>query len=143
MPDTLPRWPPGTVTVLATAAGAPHAIPVSTAVRAGDHAVLFALAPRRVSLARLRTDPRCSLAILAEDIAVTAHGRATVVTELHGVIALRLDVERIQDHDQPTFVMEAGVRWRWVDDDARERDARIRAWLEELAGERRPAAPGS
>ena len=63
MPDTLPRWPPGTVTVLATAAGAPHAIPVSTAVRAGDRAVLFALAPRRVSLARLRDRP----AVLAGD----------------------------------------------------------------------------
>jgi hypothetical protein len=133
MPDALPRWPPGTVTVLATAAGAPHAIPVSTAVRAGDRAVLFALAPRRVSLARLRADPRCALAILAEEVAVTAHGRAVVVAEVHGVVALRLDVERLQDHDQPTFAMEAGVRWRWVDDEARERDARVRAALEALA----------
>ena len=86
-----------------------------------------------MSLARLRADPRCALAILAEDVAVTAHGRATVVTELHGVVALRLDVERIQDHDQPTFVMEAGVRWRWVDDEARERDANVRAALAALA----------
>jgi hypothetical protein len=131
------------VTVLATAAGAPHAIPVSTAVRAGDRAVLFALAHRRLSLARLRTDPRCSLAILAEDVAVTAHGRATVAGEVHGVVALRLDVEDIQDHDQPTFAVEAGVRWRWVDDEARERDARVRTALEALAGERRPADPGS
>ena len=32
----LPDWPDGTVAVLSTGAGPPHAIPVSTAVRAGD-----------------------------------------------------------------------------------------------------------
>jgi hypothetical protein len=126
------------VAVLATAAGAPHAIPVSTAVRAGDGAILFALAPRRVSLARLRTDPRCALAIVAEDVAITAHGRASIVAEVHGILAVRLDVERIQDHDQPTFAIEAGVRWRWVDDAARERDAQVRSALEELAARGRP-----
>ena len=39
----LPDWPDGTVTVLSTAAGAPHAIPVSTAVRSGDATIHFAL----------------------------------------------------------------------------------------------------
>ena len=29
--------------------------------------------------------------------------------------------------------MEAGVRWRWVDDEARERDANVRAALAALA----------
>ena len=33
--DVLPEWPDGTVTVLSTGAGPPHAIPVSTAVRSG------------------------------------------------------------------------------------------------------------
>ena len=32
----LPTWPDGTVAVLSTGAGAPHAIPVSTAVRSGS-----------------------------------------------------------------------------------------------------------
>jgi hypothetical protein len=48
------------------------------------------------------------------------------------VVPVRLDVERIQDHGQPTFEIEEGVRWRWIDDEARERDARIREALREL-----------
>jgi hypothetical protein len=134
MPHRLPDWPAGTAAVLATGAGAAHAIPVSTAVRAGDRAVLFALSPRRESLRRLREDPRCALTILAPDVAVTVHGRAAVVAEPVGMIAVRLAVERIQDHDQPTFAIEAGVRWRWTDAEAQERDAQVRAALEELAG---------
>ena len=55
--DPLPDWPPGTVAILSTAGGAPHAIPVSTAVRAGPRRVLLALARTRASLARLRDDP--------------------------------------------------------------------------------------
>src|SRR5918911_387339 len=67
----LPEWPPGTVAVLSTAGAAPHAIPVSTAVRAGERHVLLALAPRRSSLARLRADPRVALTVLAAgDVAV-------------------------------------------------------------------------
>jgi hypothetical protein len=140
MLDVLPEWPPGTVAVLATGAGPPHAIPVSTAVRAGDRALLFALAPRRESLRRLRAEPRCALAILAPGVAVTAHGQATVVGETHGIVAVRLAVERIQDHDQPTFEVQAGVRWRWTGPEARERDAQVRAALEALAGAEDPGA---
>jgi hypothetical protein len=129
----LPEWPPGTVAVLATGGEEPHAIPVSTAVRAGPQNVLFALAPDRESLARLRADPRCALAILAEgNVAVTLHGRATVVAEVTGVVALRLDVDHVQDHGRPTFEIEAGVRWRWTDADAEQRDDQVRAALREL-----------
>ena len=42
--SVLPEWPPGTVTILATAGEAPHAIPVSAAVRAGPRHALLGLA---------------------------------------------------------------------------------------------------
>jgi hypothetical protein len=131
--DELPHWPDGTVAILATGAGAPHAIPISTCVRAGPRTIFVALAQRRESLARLREDPRCALAITAPGVALTAHGRATILHALNdAVVAVRLDVEHLQDHDQPTFAIEDGVRWRWLDDEASERDAQIRAALSRL-----------
>jgi hypothetical protein len=133
--DALPEWEAGTVAILSTGAGPPHAIPVSTCVRAGPRTVLLALAQRRESLARLRDDPRCALTIVAEGTAVTAHAHATIANALSDqVVAVRLDVDAIQDHEQPTFAIDEGVRWRWVDDEARERDAQLRAALEALAG---------
>jgi hypothetical protein len=139
-PERLPEWPPGTVAILSTAAGPAHAIPVSTAVPAGPRRVLIALASGRESLARLRADPRVALTILAEgDVAVTAHARARVVQErmeaADGVAAVALDVERLQDHGQPRFEIDAGVSWHWTDDEVRARDAGIRAALAELAAE--------
>ena len=123
--------------ILSTGAGAPHAIPVSTGVRAGDRRVLIALALRRESLARLREEPRCALTILAAGVAVTAHCRAEIVQEpmeiSDRVAAVALDAERIQDHDQPRFEVQAGVRWRWTDAEAEARDAEIRAALAALA----------
>jgi hypothetical protein len=131
----LPEWPDGTVATLSTGAGEPHAIPVSTLVRAGDRAVLFVLARRRESLARLRSDPRCALTVLAAGVAVTALGRATVLdAEIsERVVAVRLDVERVQDHGQPTFELLEGVRWRWTDAEAERADADFRAALRKLA----------
>ena len=131
----LPEWPPGTVTILATGGGSPHAIPVSAALRAGPAVALVGLAPSRESLARLRSEPRAALVVLAAvDLAFTAHGRAAVVDELvDGVVAVRLDVESVQDHRQPTFVIEEGVRWRWTDERAAERDAGVRRALRALA----------
>ncbi|MEO8686792.1 MAG: hypothetical protein ABI611_01070 [Solirubrobacteraceae bacterium] len=128
----LPDWPDGTVTVLSTGGGAPHAIPVSTAVRSGPQTVHFALGLRRVSLARLREDPRCALTVLAAGLAVTALGAATVVEETDRVAFVRLDVEEVQDHDRPTFALEDGVRWHWTDEDAERADAEIRAALRRL-----------
>jgi hypothetical protein len=124
--------------VLSTAGAAPHAIPVSTAVRAGERRVLLALAPRRSSLARLRADPRVALTVLAAgDVAVSAEGVARVVAErlpgAESVVAVALDVESVQDHGQPTFAIEEGVSWRWTDRDAAERDAAVRAALLALA----------
>jgi hypothetical protein len=127
--NELPAWPEGTVAVLSTGAGEPHAIPVSTAIRRGPREVAFALALRRESLARLRADPRCALTLLAAGVSVTALGRAAVEAEGERVAVLRLDVERIQDHASPTFAIDEGVRWHWTDDDAARADADVRGML--------------
>jgi len=126
----LPDWPEGTVAVLSTAG--PHAIPVSTAARAGDRAIHFALAHKRDSLARLREEPRCALTILAAEVAVTAYGTAGVVDADDRISYLRLDVESVVDHDQPTFSLDEGVRWHWTDERAEAGDADVRARLREL-----------
>jgi hypothetical protein len=128
----LPEWPEGTVSVLSVGAGAPHAIPVSTALRGGPATVHLALGLRRESLARLREDPRCALTVLAAGVAVTAHATAVVVGENDRVAFVRLDVQSVQDHDQPTFELEAGVRWRWTDAEAEAGDAEVRAALQGL-----------
>ena len=127
----IPDWPPGTVAVLTTAG--PHAIPVSTALPAGPTSVLLALGPSRGSLQRLREDPRCALAVIAEGVAVTLRGRASEIGEAAGTVAVRLEVEAVDDHGQSTFAIEAGVRWRWTDPDAESRDAEVRAALRQLA----------
>lgn len=143
MPDALPDWPPRTVAVLSTGGGAPHAIPVSTAVRAGPRTIALALAARRESLARLRDDPRCALTIVAEGISFTAHGRATIapLAEFDGLSAARIDVDAIQDHADARFAIEAGVRWRWTDPEADRRDGEIRAALGRLSAGSAPGAP--
>jgi hypothetical protein len=132
----LPAWPEGTAAVLSTAGARPHAIPVSTAVRTDDRTIHLALGARRESLARLRADPRCALTVMAGvDVAFTAHGRGTVVHEdVEGTVAVRVDVDRVQDHGQPAFTLEAGVAWRWTDPDAAARDAAVRAALRRLPG---------
>jgi hypothetical protein len=141
----LPDWPEGTVLVFVTAGDRPHAIPVSAAVRAGARRVLLGLARSRGSLARLRRDPRAALAIAAAgDVAVTAYGTARVLEDelVEGVAAIELIVEEVQDHNRSTFVIEAGVGWRWTDPEAEARDAEVRralARLIELGGAARPS----
>src|SRR5215210_2580733 len=128
----LPEWPDGTVAVLSTAAGPPHAIPVSTAVRSGPATVHLALSLRRESLARLREERRCALTLLAAGVAFTAHGTAAVAEQDERVAFVRLEVEAVQDHGQPTFEITDGVRWRWTDEDAERADAELRARLRAL-----------
>ncbi len=131
--DELPEWPDGTVATLATQGDGPHAIPVSLILRAGPHEIVVGLAPRREALARLRADPRAALTILAAgDHAFTAHGRATAFDEAGGVVAVRIAVERIADHNRPTYEIRDGVQWDWTDEDERERDAATRAALRGL-----------
>lgn len=135
--DELPEWPDATVAVLSTCGGEAHAIPVSTALRAGPRTVVLALARRRDSLARLRREPEVALTLLGPGIACTAHAIAVVVedplVEAGGVAAVRLDVASIQDHRSPRFVVEAGVRWRWTDGEGAARDATVRAGLRRVA----------
>ena len=116
--------------MLSTGAGEPHAIPVSTAVRRGPRELVLALALRRESLARLREDPRCAVTVLAGgNLAFTAVGAAVVEEEGERVAIVRVDVERIKDHTQPTFAIDEGVRWRWTDPEAERTDAEVRARL--------------
>jgi hypothetical protein len=127
--DALPHWPEQTVAVLSTAGDAPHAIPVSTAVRRGPRTIVFALGLRRSSLARLQDDARCALAVIAgDDVAFTAHGRASI-ERLDAIARVTLEVDSIQDHMTTTFTIAAGVAWHWTSDEAIERDARTRALL--------------
>ena len=70
--------------------------------------------------------------LAAGDLAFTALGRATIVEEGDRLAAVRIDVERIQDHGQDTFVIEDGVSWRWVDADAERADAAVREALRAL-----------
>ena len=127
----LPDWPEGTVAVLSTAG--PHAIPVSTATRGGDTTVHLALAHRRDSLARLRDEPRCALTILAAgDHAFTAHGHAVAFEETEHVVAVRIAVDAIADHNRPTYEIRDGVQWDWTDESERERDAATRAAMRDL-----------
>ena len=132
----LPEWRQGTPGVLCVAG--PHAIPVSTAVRAGPNRLLLALSSRRESLLRLREDARVALTVVAAgDVAFTAHGRATVVADpleaAPNVVAVALAVDRVQEHNASTYVVEEGVRWRWTDDEAARRDETVRAALRQLA----------
>ena len=135
----LPAWAPGTVAILTTAGDPPHAIPVSTAVHLGPRRAALALARTRTSLERLRQDPRCALTLLTgQDVAFTAHARATIVQDpmevAESVVAVVLEVDDVQDHADPRFTIEAPVAWRWIDDQAAERDAAIRAALSDLDG---------
>jgi len=131
--DALPEWPDGTVATLTTHGAGPHAIPVSLVVGAGPLALLVGLAPRRESLARLRADPRCAITILAAgDHAFTAHGRATGFEDANGIVAARIEVDAIADHNRPTYAIEDGVQWRWTDDAEQRRDADTRAAMRTL-----------
>ena len=130
----LPHWPPGTVGTLVTAGTRPHAIPVSALVRAGPDRILVGLARSRESLARLRADPAVTVAICAQDIALSAAGTASVLAEeLTGsVAAVLVAVSELHDHRRPTFALHAGVSWEWTDEDARRGDAEVRAALRRL-----------
>jgi hypothetical protein len=97
---------------------------------------VLALADRRESLARLRADPSVAVVILAAgNVALTAYGTAEPLEAPmpDGVVAVRVLVERVQDHRQRAFVIEAGVRWRWTDVGARERDAQVQSALARIA----------
>ncbi len=134
--DALPDWErraPGLLIVTG-----PHAVPISTAVRAGDRRLVLGLARRRETLARLRVGSRAAFALLAEGIALTAYGHARVIREeLDGapnMAGVELRVERIQNHlaDGRTEMLSA-AGWRWRQEEAREADLTVVAAIEALA----------
>jgi hypothetical protein len=134
--DILPDWEQGTPGVLCVAG--PHAIPVSTTMRAGDRRIVMALGRRRETLGRIRNDPAAALCLLGAGVAFSAYGRAAVVRdELSAaphVAAVALDVERIQDHLEGSRTeMLDGARWSFTEDSARDDERRILAELRELA----------
>jgi hypothetical protein len=132
----LPSWPEGTAATLTTVGddGAPHAIPVSTALRAGPSTIVLGLGRGRASLANLRARPAVALCVLAEGVAFSASGSAEVISEdAAGVVAVRIEVSRLFDHGRPTFVVDGGVAWRWTDAEAAARDVAVREALRGLA----------
>ena len=134
----LPDWPDGTVAVLTTGGPEPHAIPVSLVLRAGPRALLIGLAERRRSLERLRADGRCAVTILAAgDHAFTAYGRAVGFEAAGALVAARIDVDELADHNRPTYQIIGGVQWHWTDERDRARDAESRAALRQLLSRRR------
>ena len=143
--DVLPAWSDGTVAVLSTIGGGMvHAIPVSTALRVGPRRIVFALSRRRGSLERLRDDPRVALTLLAADnVAITAHGAAAVISESlavdENVAAIALTVDRVCDHASCDSQVLAGTSWRWLDARSQAREAQI---MEELRSTEAPAAEG-
>ena len=137
-PTELPHWKTGTPAVLCVEG--PHAIPISTAVRVTRDRVLFALGRERETLRRLRRDPLAALCVLAEGLAVTAHGETRIVGELESadtVVAVELSVTRVQDHliDGRTQMLD-GARWRWLEEGAAAAEPLIVAELERLGGVR-------
>lgn len=113
--DVLPEWPTETIAVLVTTDPAPHAIPVSWPVRAGDRRILLSLKFDRGSLARLRERPEVALLILGGgDVALCARGKAHVVAEempeAPDYVAVQIDVEVIDDHRQSAFAVADGIQ---------------------------------
>lgn len=136
--DELPEWPISTASVVATvdSDGAPHAIPVSTARRAGAKRILFALGPSRGTYARLQANARAVMVVMAPDAAFSAEGTVRVIAEPldpDGLVnGLELVVETIWDHNGPNFGMDDGVRWHWTDEDAKQGDDAAHAAVERL-----------
>ncbi|MCM6777172.1 hypothetical protein NDR87_27155 [Nocardia sp. CDC159] len=119
--DVLPEWPLDTIGVLVTTDPAPHAIPVSWPVRAGDRRILLSLKSDRGSLARLRAQPEVALLILGGgDVALCARGAARVIADpLPGAddyVGIALDVEVIDDHRQSAFTIAAGIQRTVLDE---------------------------
>ncbi|MFF0489976.1 hypothetical protein ACWDSJ_33215 [Nocardia sp. NPDC003482] len=119
--DALPEWPLDTIAVLVTTDPAPHAIPVSWPVRAGDRRILLSLKSDRGSLARLRERPEVALLILGGgNVALCARGTANVIADpLPGAddyVGVAIDVAVIDDHRQSAFAVLTGIQRTVLDE---------------------------
>ncbi|MGW1742154.1 pyridoxamine 5'-phosphate oxidase family protein [Nocardia sp. NPDC001965] len=137
--EALPEWPQETIAVLVTTDPAPHAIPVSWPVRAGDRRILLSLKFDRGSLARLRERPQVALLILGGgNVALCARGAAKVIAEempgADDYVAVRLDVDVIDDHRQSAFAVAQGIQRTVLDDSElhalEHRVATLKSWAE-------------
>lgn len=139
--DALPEWPLDTIAVLVTTDPAPHAIPVSWPVRAGDRRILLSLKSDRGSLARLRERPEVALLILGGgNVALAARGTATVLADpmpgADDYAAVSIDVRVIDDHRQSAFAVTTGIQRSVLDDsELRYLEKRV-ATLKAMATER-------
>ncbi|MFF2555845.1 hypothetical protein ACFVUS_32885 [Nocardia sp. NPDC058058] len=116
----LPEWPLDTIGVLVTTDPAPHAIPVSWPVRAGDSRILLSLKSDRGSLARLRERPEVALLILGGgNVALCARGRAEIVADpmpgADDYTAVAIEVSVIDDHRQSAFAVATGIQRNVID----------------------------
>lgn len=142
--DELPSWRPGAACALVTldVGGDPHVIPVSAArpAVAPEPVVVFALAARRGSLARLRDDGRAALLVLDAGLSITLRGRAAVLEEAPdeapGVVVCALRVEALDDHGDPATVLDGPLPWHWQSRDAAERDLGVHRALARHAASR-------
>lgn len=119
--EVLPEWPQATIGVLVTTDPAPHAIPVSWPVRAGDRRILLSLKFDRGSVARLRERPQVALLILGGgNVALCARGTAKVIAEempgASDYVAVQIDVDVIDDHRQGSFAVRHGIDREILDD---------------------------
>ncbi|WP_051407098.1 hypothetical protein [Nocardia sp. CNY236] len=147
--DTLPEWPLETIGVLVTTDPTPHAIPVSWPVRAGDRQILISLKSNRGSLARLRERPEVALLILGGgDVALCARGTARVIAEqmpsAEDYVAVRIDIDAIDDHRQSAFAVTKGIQRTVLDDESELRGLRsrvntLRSWSQNQAAQNQPA----
>jgi hypothetical protein len=142
----LPEWPSTSIAILATVGQEPFAIPISAPQRRGDREILFALQRNRDSLERLSEFSRAAVVVLCEgNVAFTARGPARVVeAPMRGApdyAAVVLDVEEIDDHRQPEFLIESGVGRRWVDEDEKRFLGTRVAALREMAVGELPSCP--
>lgn len=137
----LPEWPLDTIAVLVTTDPAPHAIPVSWPVRAGDRRILLSLKSDRGSLARLRERPDIALLILGGgNVALCARGKARVIADpmpgADDYVAVAIEVEAIDDHRQSAFAVAGGIRRTVLDaTELRYLESRV-ATLKAMAAER-------
>jgi hypothetical protein len=138
--NVLPEWPQETIAVLVTTDPAPHAIPVSWPVRAGDRRILISLKFDRGSLARLRQRPDVALLILGGgNVALCARGTARVIAEkmpdAPEYVAVGIDVEVIDDHRQSAFAVADGIQRTVLDSSELEalrgRVTTLRTWAED------------
>ena len=102
--------------MLTTIDPVPHAIPISAPVRASDRRILLNLKRGRGSLARLRDRPQVALLILAAgNLAFTARVVEEPMEGAPDYAAIEIEVESIDDHRQPEFLVESGVDRSWTD----------------------------